>query len=183
MTRHLGPDDFTAALEAAPGGAVAAHLASCAACRDELATLRTSWDALASVEVPDPSPLFWDHFSARVREATTETAPAAVPWWSTRRLVWGMGVAAAALILVVGLRWWPSVPPVPGMVDGGATEAAATETVVFDDVAGVFDAMDVEDVAAFEPAGAATWAMVDELTDDERAAFVRLLEQQMEALP
>jgi hypothetical protein len=182
MTRHLGPDEFTAALEASPEGAVAAHLASCATCRDELAALQASWDALAAVEVPDPSPLFWDHFSARVRKATTETTPAAGPWWSTRRLVWGMGVTAAALILVVGLRWWPSVPPAADIVAGGTTTTEAVDAVAFDDVAGVFDAMDSEDVAAFEPA-AATWAMVDELTDEERAAFVRLLEQQMEALP
>lgn len=181
MTRHLGPDEFIVALETAPEGPAAVHLVACAACRDELAALRESWNKLASVDVPEPSPLFWDHFSGRVRRATTDVAPAAVPWWSARRLVWGVGVAAAALMLVVGLRW-SAVPPVPSVVDGAA-EPAALEAVGGDELAGAFDGIALDELELFEPTGAATWAMVDELTDEERSAFVRLLEQQMEALP
>jgi|AAFX01.1.fsa_nt_gi hypothetical protein len=182
MTTHLGPDDFIAALEQAPAGPAAAHLAACASCRDELAALREQVNELASIDVPEPSPLFWDHFAARVREATGQSGPVTAPWWSARRFVWAWGVATAVVILVVGLRWSP--PPQTTVAENVAAGAAsAVEAVVFDDVAGVFETMAPDDVDAFAPAGTATWAMVDELTDEERTAFVRLIEQQMEALP
>jgi hypothetical protein len=181
MTTHLGSDDFIAALEQPPAGPVAAHLASCASCRDELAALRAQLDELAGIDVPDPSPLFWDHFAARVREATARAEPVTASWWSARRFGWAMVVAAAAVILMVGLRLSPPQPDAVIVANDAADPAI--ESVVFDDVAGVFDTMAPDEVDAFAPAGAATWAMVDELTDEERAAFVRLIEQQMEALP
>ena len=179
MTTHLGPDDFTAALERAPEGRAAAHLAVCVTCREELATLRAQWKELADVDVPEPSPLFWDHFSARVREATAQAGPVATPWWSARRLVWTVGVTAAVVVLIVGLRWSAPSRPAITIADGAATDTAIA-LVMFDDVAGVFDSMAPDDVDAFTPAGAATWAMVDDLTDEERVAFVRLIEQQIE---
>src|SRR5262245_49230164 len=54
------------------------HLASCDRCRDQLAALRAARTLAAEkevVEVPEPSPAFWDHFSARVREAVANEAP------------------------------------------------------------------------------------------------------------
>jgi hypothetical protein len=180
MTTHLGPDDFTAALERTPEGPVAVHLAACAACRDELATLRAQWDELAAVDVPEPSPLFWDHFSARVRAATEHSGPVATPW--PARLVWALGGAAAVIILVVGLRWSVWSQPESIVADSRAADTTI-EAVVLDDVAGVFDRMEPDDVEALAPAGTGTWAMFDDLSDEERVAFVQLIEQQLEVLP
>jgi hypothetical protein len=179
MTDHLRPDDFAAALDGTSGERATTHLTSCAMCREELATLRTQWDAVAAADVPEPSPLFWDHFSARVRQATVQAPPDA-GWWSLRRLVLAGGAAGVAVLLGVGL--WP---PASFVGEGGGVPIVeAPEVIVaFDDVATAFEAMPVDDVDAFSPAGMATWAMVDDLTDDERAAFVRLVEQQLEALP
>jgi hypothetical protein len=182
MTAHLSPEDFVAALERTPDGPAAAHLESCVTCRDALASLRASWHEVADVEVPEPSPLFWDHFAARVRGATGDHTPVVSPW-STRRVIWMAGTAAAALVLIAGLVW-RATPDVAVMVDDGAPVAITREaSVAFDDVAEVFEEMPVDEIDAFSPPGAATWAMVDDLTDDERMAFVRLIEQQMEALP
>lgn len=175
MTTHLDPDDFTAALEQAPEGPVAAHLAVCAPCRDELGALREQWEELAAIDVPEPSPLFWDHFPARVRDATRGAGAVAIPWWSTRRLVLAMSVAAVAVMLVAGLRWSASTSPVAAVADGGV--GTSIEVPAFDDVAGLFETMPVDEVDAFAPAGTATWALVDDLTDEERTTFVQLIEQ------
>src|SRR5262245_19463877 len=56
-----------------------AHADACATCRGEIASLRAMLDEALTADVPEPSPLFWEHFSARVREgvqqATVERAP------------------------------------------------------------------------------------------------------------
>ena len=90
-------------------------------------------------------------------------------------------MAAAALVLMAGLVWRATPEADITVADG---TPAGIETIVgFDDVADVFEVMPPEEVDAFAPPGAATWAMVDDLTDDERMAFVRLIQQQMESLP
>lgn len=182
MTAHLSPEDFVAALERTPDGPAAAHLESCITCRDALASLRASWHEVADAEVPEPSPLFWDHFAARVRGATGDLTPVVSPW-STPRLIWMAGTAAAVLVLIAGLVW--RVTPDVDSTVADRTPAGITReaNVGFDDVADMFEAMPAEEADAFAPPGAATWAMVDDLTDEERAAFVRLIEQQMESLP
>jgi len=179
MTRHLQPDDFTAALEHSASSEIANHLSACAACRDELASLRDVWEAVATAPVPEPSPLFWDHFSARVREATAAVPVTSESWWSMRRFVWAL--APALLIVAAGLVWLG--PRAPEMAPDGSVEVARTEDrdLGFEDVASLFQAIPAEDVEVFATAGTATWAMVDELTIEERVAFVRLIEQELEA--
>ena len=52
--------------------------------------------------MPEPSPLFWDHFSERVRQATAAApTPAPVVWWSS---AWRpvVGVAAGLAVVLSG---------------------------------------------------------------------------------
>ena len=111
-TRHLSPDELVDLVEGlAPGGPRdnLAHLASCERCRDQLADLRAARAMAAErevVEVPEPSPLFWDHFSARVREAVANEPAPPDGWW--QRLWSWPGViapvsAAAAVVLVLAM--------------------------------------------------------------------------------
>ena len=97
---HLSPDTFVDLLDGTLSDASVPHLESCEACRRQLSGLRITWDAAAAVEAPEPSPLFWDHFSARVREAVS-TEPLA----RGSRIFehWRMAVVAAgaAAVLVV----------------------------------------------------------------------------------
>jgi hypothetical protein len=55
--------------------AVHAHLDACGRCREKLASLRDALNLAAAVVVPEPSPLFWDHFSARVRSSLQDVEP------------------------------------------------------------------------------------------------------------
>jgi hypothetical protein len=75
---HLQPDDLVDLAEGTRPEASAPHLASCAECRRQLADMRAMMSAAADVDVPEPSPLFWDHLSARVSESVSgEGAPRA----------------------------------------------------------------------------------------------------------
>src|SRR6187402_1816166 len=101
-----------------------AHLVSCEACRAQVAGLRSTLTEIdaGQCDVPEPSPLFWDHLSARVRAAVAEPAPAA-PWW---QIQWQPAVMAmavcAALVLAVFLREASeSVIPPSALPTGTAT--------------------------------------------------------------
>ena len=65
---HLTSAEFVDLAEGARDAASAPHLAECDRCRRELADVRRMMAAAGASDVPEPSPLFWDHLSARVRE-------------------------------------------------------------------------------------------------------------------
>ena len=69
MTRHLSPDHLIDLAEGTRPESSAPHLESCEACRRQLADMRAMMSAASEVAVPEPSPLFWDHLSERVRQA------------------------------------------------------------------------------------------------------------------
>src|SRR5437870_13181852 len=66
--KHLSAEEFVDAAEGTLAAVRAAHLRTCEACRTQADSLGALLRDTAAIDVPDPSPLFWDHFSARVRE-------------------------------------------------------------------------------------------------------------------
>ena len=78
---HLYPDTFVDLLDGTLAASAVPQLASCDTCRQQLANLRVTWQAAADVEVPEPSPLFWDHLSARVHDAVSAEMQPRAAWW------------------------------------------------------------------------------------------------------
>ena len=184
MTDHLRPEQFIDALEGASAvdGAARDHLAGCDRCQAELADLHAVIADASRVEPPAPSPLFWDHFSERVRQATaTETLPAAPRWWSGWwRPVGALAGALGAIALIVLLR---PAPQVPGDIRP-QVESAAVQTTSDDGswglvvgLAAELDASDVREVTV--PAAGTVDNLLDELTAAQREALVRLLQKEM----
>ena len=101
---HLTPDELIDALE---GVGHQAHLAECERCRRELAELSAVLSDAKQASVPEPSPLFWPHFSERVRTAIHRDAPPAGAWPSWLRWQVLLPLGAAAMI-ILGLMF--SVP-------------------------------------------------------------------------
>jgi hypothetical protein len=64
---HLSPDERLALIESA-GAPEHPHLSACARCRAEVEEGRAALGDARLSEVPEPSPLFWEHLSARVSE-------------------------------------------------------------------------------------------------------------------
>ena len=83
------------------------HLATCARCQRELAALRLVLSTAAAADVPEPSPLFWDHLSERIHEAVRSEMPApgrswTTPWASWRSIALG---SVVGFVFVVALGW------------------------------------------------------------------------------
>jgi hypothetical protein len=106
---HLSPEEL---LDIAEGARPEhAHLSSCAACRDEVIEMRALMGAVAATDMPEPSPLFWDHLSSRVRDVVAMEAPPLRTrgdrwgWvfnvWSRRLAAPIAAFAAAALVVAV----------------------------------------------------------------------------------
>jgi hypothetical protein len=103
MTTHLSELEFVDLVEDTLDPRRAAHVETCAPCREQAATIRAMLRDAASVSVPEPSPLFWEHLSARVRDEVA-AAPAAGPsvWvWSGMRALASIAAAAAVVIAVI----------------------------------------------------------------------------------
>ena len=187
MTRHLTPEEFVDALEGT-SPASAAHLADCAECREELASLQTMLGDARHLEVSEPSPLFWDHFSARVKQATANEPVG--NRWNWARLAWKpvAAVMAVAGALAIGLYVRPTVQP-DGSVAGPVqptSELASTAVPGFEDdgswslVTALAAELDWSELSqAAEPAEGTVDAMIEELTSDQREALARLLQKEM----
>lgn len=182
MTEHLRPDQFVDALEGALPAEHAAHLELCDACRAELERLRTVHGDLLADDIPEPSPLFWEHFSARVHEATAREPIAAASWWRAGwRPVVALGAAAAVILaFLTPMRQAPAAP-------AGSSEPAVTATdLAFEDDGSWDIVMDLASGVAWEdlreavvPVAGAADAAIEELTAAQREALVRLLKQEI----
>ncbi|MBA3949467.1 MAG: hypothetical protein H0X44_05910 [Acidobacteria bacterium] len=134
-----------------------------------------------ALDVPEPSPLFWERFPERVRAATQAEAPLPAPaWW--RRHVMALSISGA---LCAALAVWAVVPPrapdaappivfidtAPPVADdaGWSIVSASAES------AGVDALRD----AGFTVRPGGADAVIEELTQAERDAFAALLEAEM----
>jgi hypothetical protein len=123
---HLTGVDFVDLADGTRPEASAPHLASCAHCRQQLLEMRSLMVAATSVQVPEPSPLFWDHLSDRVREAVAAEHQLPRRWWSglpwRRMLIPASAVPAAAILIVSA--WAPGVPTPPPIAPKSAIQPA-----------------------------------------------------------
>ena len=174
------------------------HVEACGFCSDQVDHLRSVMARASDVEVPEPSPLFWEHFSARVHDAVRDATPDAPRWfsWADGATVrWAIGGAVATAILVAAVWvgvWRMSVPAVQdrGHSLASATVADAADSDVFDPDADEAWALvrTVADESAWDDdadaeglgvrPGSAERAM-ESLSGDERTELVRLLEAEM----
>ena len=102
---HLSESEFVdlAENEGAVDSRRAAHVETCAACREQLATLRSMLRGAEGVVVPEPSPLFWEHMSRRVREEVAAEAEPVRSGWSGigMRGLASLALAAALIVAVI----------------------------------------------------------------------------------
>jgi hypothetical protein len=198
--RHLTSEQLVDLAEGVRTEPSMPHLQSCEACRTKLAELRTTLSAAGAVDVPEPSPLFWDHFSARVHDAVeAERASGAVafgrrPSW--RAVLWRLGLwrvgpwrvgplwigslAAVMLAVVLMTRGRVSDTPVPPRTPAIVAESQAEAAVVADDasLSLVADLVTDLDWDAAVEAGLTVGIADDvvmQLNDDERRELNQLL--------
>jgi hypothetical protein len=104
---HLSREELVDSLDGPLPASRQAHADACVHCRAERASLARVVREMSVAEVPEPSPLFWDRLSARVRESLAEEPTPAGPGW----LAWLGGhwawsaVTVALCITVAGIGW------------------------------------------------------------------------------
>lgn len=202
MSAHLTPDELMAAAETAPGPGAAQHLAQCDACRQEADAWRAVLAELREADVPEPSPLFWERFSARVTEAVQDRGvvssargvSAFTGWRAWTGWAWTLGGATvtAALLAVAFLPRTATAPanrsavvtaeapaPEPAVPEPAAPDLADGEDWAL--VAGAVDALDYDEVRAI---GAPAWTgaaelAVQDLDADEQRELVRILQEEL----
>jgi hypothetical protein len=191
VTRHFTSEQLIALAEDAGtklSESQALHLGQCAECRHQVADLRAMMTAVEDATVPEPSPLFWDHFSARVRDAVAaEQNPPSLgsgPWpWFRAKALWLGAAVVAVLAVAVIVRIDRNAPSSSVSISTSGTEAVdpfgAVEDASLSLVADL--AADLDWEAATE-AGFTTHVSVDavmQLTDAERRELRQLLQGEL----
>ena len=198
---HLTPDEL---IDLAEGGQGRGARAAPAVVRDvpaaEVAALRAAMASAASVDVPEPSPLFWDHLSQRVREAIAAEGPSGSRladgrWHGVRSWSVGCAIAGVAAAVVIAIYRDGAARLVAARRryagrdaggHGGGVRAAAVwrrrRSIV--DPRGRPDASSWIRMRSPKPDGAshagASTKSVANLTDDERLELHRLLKEALE---
>lgn len=203
MKRHLTPAQFVDLAEGVQPESSLPHLATCEACRRDLADMRAMMSAADTAGAPEPSPLFWDHLSARVREAVAAVADedARPRSWRERllqplvlvpSLAGAIAVALLAVLVprapltttlpstplsVAGNAVLPTASPsLPPLAPFGATDDPQLSLVAAVATAGEWDEMRDEVALA---TGGSSDAVAGALTADEQRALRRLLAEEM----
>jgi hypothetical protein len=166
------------------------HLDACASCRERVDDLRVAWEQASDAGMPEPSPLFWDQFSARVREGVESAGQPAISgtwlgWLRHDGLAWAVSAALIA-ILIVGAAWRvtapsPDPPPVANRssqpVGNDADPADIDADPAWAVVRTVSDEVRWDDavVAGIDAQPGATERAARSLSAAERSELVRLL--------
>ena len=157
---HLSSQELVDLAEGGLSADRAAHLEACDRCRDEANDLRAIMSDVQEVEVPEPSPLFWEHLSRRVSDAVvssdTPTRHEALGWrgWHSGHLRTVVTSATVVLAVVVGFSLVRDAGNGPGggvMTDGSTPGGVADETTA---------ALSTTDVGTTQVDAELDWALV-----------------------
>ena len=198
---HLKTDELVDIAEGTRSEASAPHLAGCEPCRAQLHELRAMMSAAQDIDVPEPSPLFWDHLSSRVRDAVA-AEPAPRRWWlgvaTWRRAsmpAWAVAAATIVVAVVLSSRVMApqppagigerSAPPPPVLIADANTSTEVLGDTASEDaslmlVASLTSAMDLDAAtdAGLAPSGSAEHA-ITHMSESELRELGRLLREEL----
>ncbi|HYN10634.1 MAG TPA: hypothetical protein VES67_24840 [Vicinamibacterales bacterium] len=191
MSTHLRSQEFVDALDGTLAVDRLEHLDGCEACRMELAGVQSVMtDVRPAGAVPDPSPLFWDHFSERVRHATAaDPLPGPAPWWQS---LWRPAAAFAAVAAVVALMLVTRTPPREDVapVDQIALDTTAADqlsdesesSLAFLSAAASDLSWEEARAADLTPRARVVDSAIERLTPAQRAELVKLIREDLRSM-
>jgi hypothetical protein len=146
---------------------------------------------LREAEVPEPSPLFWEHLSQRVHDAVAAEPVPSRSWSDRINLAWAGGIVAIAMVVLAVTVSMRHVPVVSGPAVGApqvVADATASSTLPpLEDDASFAVMGELASEMDFEDAGAAGLVVapgtaenaLNQLTGEEQRAVVELLRQEI----
>ena len=187
---HFTEMEFIDLLEGRLPAERARHADACGICRTQIEHLRAALANAADADVPEPSPLYWEHFARRVDDGIDAAGARPAGWLAamTSMRAFTAAGAIAALVLIAVITLGPRgnhasssseapvvagdpllEPDAPGSDEGWAAVRAAAENVARDDAreAGLAAQPDAADRA------------IDNLTETERARLLALLAEDL----
>ena len=174
---HLAHDELIDAMEGLLAADRQVHLRTCDKCQGQLAGLSMALSEAKQTSVPEPSPLFWRHFSERVGTAIDQGASAGTSWPSWMR--WQILVPLGAVALII-LGLMVAVPKPESRDSSQALQApqAPDTWVMVTELVGEID-LDVASAAGVIEPGVAEEAVLH-LTAEEQLELTRLLKAELQ---
>jgi hypothetical protein len=163
---HLRDSEFVDFAEGTLPAARATHVETCAECRAQAEALSAALREVEAVEMPEPSPLFWEHFSARVRDQVAREEPDQAPSWVTVgiRVLMPLVAAVAVVIAVFSATllpgWMQGTRPDARLVPSHASAAAGVA------VAPPAAGLDLDPTTTVDPQDAGVWDMLTAAASD-----------------
>jgi hypothetical protein len=180
---HLSPSEFVDFVDRTLPVARSAHVASCAACRRQAEDVRGALRAARGSEVPEPSPLFWDHLSARIRNEIAGVRTPQARWWlrPVPVLSWSIGALLVAVLVVRQLPQRVQSPVSPEGSVAADVQSNAADDPAWDLLVSAADDLPLEDVHAsgLGVRAATVDSAVQELSPTEREELGRLLQDEL----
>lgn len=178
---HLTPDELLDAMEGLLASERRPHLEACAECGRELAALVSTLSEARRVGVPEPSPLFWQHFSRRVRtsiEAEPVSADGSAGWlrWQVLAPLGVLALIVVALVFAVPVR---DARAPDGAVASTDVTLSDDSWVLVADLVGDVD-WDTARAAGVVPRPGAVEQALLELSPHEQQELTRLLEAELQ---
>jgi hypothetical protein len=191
---HLTPTDWVDLMDGTLADERRAHFDECAVCRHEAESLQGVVGEARAADVPEPSPLFWEQLSARVRTAIADEPMVLrrLRWfdWPVLSPVAGLALVIMALAFAVAsvgdqvageqVAVLGNSGERPGDGSGGTVDGEDSQWTLVEQLVGD---LDVEGARA---AGIATMPgsadrVVMQLTSGEQQELIRLLTEELKA--
>lgn len=182
---HLTSDELIDAVEGLLDPERRRHLETCQWCREQVDQLAATLQEARAVDVPEPSPMFWSHLSARVRAAIdAEPTPGGWQRWvSWPVLVPMAGLALLVFVLATSVPMPEDAPPVaasePASVTAEETPATDDSWMLVADLVGGID-WDTAAAAGLNVRPGAAERAAQDLTPQEQRELRRLLTEELE---
>jgi hypothetical protein len=160
--KHLSESEIVDLIDGTLAPGRLAHLDACDACRAAADGFRDVLARAADVTIPEPSPLFWEHFSARVQQdvRNTEAVESSgwLGWADGPTVKWAMAGALLTVLLVSGV--WVSLWRTSATVSRRVPAATTAATSVGDRGEPAMDDFSPD------PDTDEAWALVRTVADD-----------------
>ena len=194
---HLSHAELVDVAEGRLAGGRLRHLDGCAVCQREALALCETLAAVRADDVPEPSPLFWNHLSARISEAIDQEPlpqPAWLRWLPAGRLrAAAAGLALVAFAVLAGYAGWMSrsiTQPAPAVAGQTPPRSDALDPDVIDEsfqgdawevIAAAAEHFEIEEAqeVGIAPRPGPVERVTLDLTPRERLALLRLIEDEM----